>query len=345
MLGRALSRTAAFLCLSASLTAAPGAAWADEPAAADPAAADPDALFKGALKDMADKKYDKACPALRESYRLDRRATVLFYLARCEEESGKIATGLAIYDDYLALFDKLSPTEQKEEAEREQQATARREAILRVLPKVTLKLPGDAPAGTKITRASREGVQVPLAVNVPLPVDPGEVVVRVQAPGRPDWDHRFFIQAGEQKTVEVPVPPADKRTERGARIGKPLEPVPSYLPPLESDSQGQRIAAFVAGGIGIAGIAVGAITGGYTWGQKGAIETNCRDKLCNPKGEEAKDTASTFGMVSNVTFAVGGVALATGVILYLTAPAPAKLSAVPSRVVARPSGVEVTWQW
>lgn len=344
MLRRGLFAVAALLASFGLLMPVP--ARADEPVAADPAAPDPDAMFRNALKDMTDKKLDKACPALRESYRLDKRAIVLFYLGKCEEETGKIATAIAIYDDYLALFDKLSPNEQKEEQEREQQATERREALSRVLPKVTLKLVSDAPPGTRITRASREGVQVPVALNTPLPVDPGEVVVRVQAPGRPDWDHRFFINRGEQKTVEVPVPPADKRTERGARIGKPLEPVPSYLPPLESDSQGQRIAAYVAGGVGIAGIAVGAITGMYTLGQKGAIEDNCNlDKECNLKGEEAQATASTFGTVSTVTFAIGGAALATGVVLYLTAPAPAKLSAMPSRVALRPAGAELTWHW
>jgi hypothetical protein len=342
MLRRGLILTT--LCLS-SIAALPGAARADEPAAADPAAPDPDAMFKAALKDMTDKKLDRACPAMRESYRLDRRPVVLFYLGQCEDEAGKIATALGVYDEYLALFDKLSPSEQKEEAEREEQATLRREALSRVLPKVTLKLPDDAPAGTKLSRTSRDGVQIPLALNAPLPVDPGEVILRVQAPGRPDWDHRFFIFSGEKKTVEVPLPPADKRTERAARLGKPIEPVPSYLPPLENDSQGQRIAAYVSAGIGVAAIAVGAISGMYTLGQKGTIEGACRGQACNGDGEKAKDEAATFGTLSTVTFAVGGAALATGVILYLTAPAPAKLSGAPSRVVARPSGVEVTWTW
>jgi len=334
----------ATLCLS-SLAVLPGVARADEPAAGDSVAPDPDAMFKAAMKDMADKKFDRACPAMRDSYRLDRRPVVLFYLAKCEEGAGKVATALAVYDEYLALFDKLSPSEQKEEAEREEQATARREALARVLPKVTLTLPEDAPAGTKLTRTSRDGVQVPLALNAPLPVDPGEVVIRVQAPGRPDWNHRFFINQGEQKAIEVPVPPADKRTERAARVGKPLEPVPSYLPPLENDSQGQRIGAYVAAGVGVAAIAVGAISGAYTWGQKGIIESECLGRVCNLAGQDAKNTASTFGTMSTVTFAIGGVGVAAGLILYLTAPSKAKLSAVPTRVAARPAGVEVMWQW
>lgn len=324
--------------LASSLALVSGAALAADPP-------DADALFKNAVKDMGDKKFDRACPALRESYKLDPRPVVLFYIADCEEQSGKVATALVTYDDYLAAFDRLSPTEQKEEAQREQKATERREALQRVLPKITLTLPNDAPDGTKLTRTSRDGVAVPVAINVPLPVDPGEIVIHVQAPGRPDWDHRFFVNKGDQKTVQVPVPPADKNTERAAKVGRPLEPVPSYLPPLESDASGQRIAAFVAIGVGAAGILAGSITGAITWGQKGPIEANCLNHVCNLDGQAAAENAKTFGTVSTVTFIVGGVGLAAGAALYFTLPAPAKLSAVPSRITARPAGVEVTWQW
>lgn len=348
MLWRGLFLTGLLL---SSITVLPGLARADEPAAPGepPAADDSEEAFKkavrDAVRDMNDKKLDRACPVLRDSYRRDPQPVVLFHLAECEEKLGNVATALAHYEKYLDVFDKMSPDEQKEEAAHEEQATARREALVKVLPKITLKLPEGAPPGTKVTRTSRDGVQVPLALNLPLVVDPGEVVLRVQAPGRRDVDLRVVVKQGEQKTVEVPMPPADKSTDRVARVGKPLEPVPSYLPALEGDSQGQRIGAYVAAGVGVAGIAVGAIAGAYTWGQKGIIEDSCRGKLCSPKGEEAKDTAATYGTVSTVTFVVGGVALATGVVLYLTAPAPAKLSAVPSRVTARPSGLEVTWQW
>lgn len=329
----------AAMCLS-SLAALPGAARADEPASTDP-----DALLEQALRDMKDKKLERACPALRESYRQDPRLNVLFHLAECEEQSGKVATAVGLYEKYLEKFDKLSPSEQTDEAVREEKATARRDALARELPKVTLKLPANAPAGSKVTRTSADGLQVALVLNVPLALDPGEVVLRVQAPGHRDVEHRFTVKGGEQKTVELPVPILDRGTERNARVGKPLEPVPSYLPPLENDSQGQRIAAYISGAIGVAGLAAGAISGGYTWGQAGIIEKSCVDQLCTPKGEEAKDTAATYGTVSTVTFAVGGVALAAGVILFVTAPSPSKLSAVPARVVARPSGVDVTWQW
>jgi hypothetical protein len=337
------------------LAAAPRAAQADD-------TRDATALFNDGVRDLTDKKFDRACPELRQSYRQDPRPVALFYVGSCEDQAGNIATAVANYDEYLALYDRLSPSEQKEEAPREQQATERREALAKVLPKVTLKLPDDAPPGTKITRTSREGAEVPIALNVPLPVDPGEVVIHVRAPGRPDWDHRFFINKGDQKTIDVPVPPPDKRKENVSRVGKPIEPVPSFLPALENDGSGQRIAAYVTAGVGFAGILAGVITGAVTWGERPTIESGCKSypkgggqvQLCTPPAEDAANQAKSLGVVSTVTFAIGGVGLVTGAILYFTAPPPAKLSGgssaprsafLPSTVAVRPTSLELGWQW
>lgn len=338
--------------LASSAAALPGSARADEPPEPDLDAEvkdslrdSPDALFKSGLRYLEEKKIAEACLALRQSYRLDPVPVVLFHLARCEEAAGNVATAVSSYETYLERFDKMSPSEQKAEVDHEEHASARRQALLRVLPTITLQLPDDAPAGTKVTRTSREGLDVTLALNVPLPVDPGELVFRVQAAGRRDVEQRVVVKQGEHKKVELPVPPVDKSADRVGHVSRPLEPVPSYLPSLEGNSQSQKIAAYVAGGIGVAGIAVGAISGAYTWGQKSIIENACLGRICSVEGQQAKDTAATFGLVSTVTFIVGGVAAATGIILYVTAPSKSKLSAVPSLVAVRPSGMEVGWQW
>ena len=84
-----------FLVISAPATAA----------AQDLAAAE--ALFSKGLADMEAGRYDAACPAIGESYRLDPRGGTLFTLAECEAKAGKIATAVARYDD--ALFDRADP--------------------------------------------------------------------------------------------------------------------------------------------------------------------------------------------------------------------------------------------
>jgi hypothetical protein len=116
-----------------------------------------------------------------------------------------------------------------------------------------------------------------VALGVPLPIDPGEHYVMTQPPGGTRWEKRFFVQKGDRQTLDLTVasPDDDAKT---VRYSKPLEPVPALLPPLERGTSGQRIAAYVAGGIGAAGLLTGIVTGAIVWSQKSVISSNCRDR-------------------------------------------------------------------
>src|SRR4051812_48805392 len=59
-------------------------------------------LFNQGVEDMEAKRFDKACPAIEQSYRLDVRPGTLFALAECEADRGRLATAVARYDEYLA---------------------------------------------------------------------------------------------------------------------------------------------------------------------------------------------------------------------------------------------------
>jgi len=333
-------------------TLAVSLAWGLPVRAADDEAAEAEALYKSGMADMEAKRYESACPALRKSFRLDAKPKTLFHLAECEERAGRVTTAAAIYDDYLTRYDRLSRNEQLEELEREEQASKRREALEKDLPKVTFVLPVTAPEGTRVLRKSPDGGDpVPLAVGVPLPIDPGEHYVMIDSPNRARLDRRFFINKGENKTVELEVAPSTG-TDKPSRFVKPVEPVPTYLPPLNPGMPARRVAAYVIGGVGVAGVLVGAITGAVTWGQKSPIDENCSGKFCNADGEAAKDLAAVSGTVSTVSWAVGLAGIATSAVLFLTEPKKAKLGATPrgfsAGVSSRGLGgasLEMQWQW
>ena len=91
------------------------------------------------------------------------------------------------------------------------------------------------------------------------------------------------------------------------------------------------------GGVGVASLAVGVITGILTIGKKSTV-----DKLCSPTCFEKDRTAvldaesagKTLSSISTITFIAGGVGLAAGVVLVLTsgprrAPTTATLGAMP----------------
>jgi len=307
------------------LFAASNLAWADDPDA-PPAA--PKTGLETALADAEAGRFADACPAIRRSYREDPRASTLFQLAECYRKWGRIATAAVHYEDYLAAYDKLTDTEQKDERAHEEIASKQRELIEKQIPKVVLRVPRDAPETTRVLRRPQEdGPPIPVAIGVPLLIDPGEHVLTTEVPGRASVFTKFSVKVGENKTVEVEIPPASGKIDPTNKA-KPLQPVPSMMPVLDPGISGRRVAAYALGGVGAVGILGGLVSGVITWGQKPTIEKNCRGKICNPTGEAAKDTAGITGLISSVAFPLGIVALGGGAILYFTEPPPSKFGSL-----------------
>jgi len=282
-------------------------------------------------------RFKDACPAIKRKYLEDPRPATLYRLATCFDAWGRIATAAVHYDDYLAAYEKLPDSEQQEKAEREREnkASKRRQELEKEIPKVILRVPRDAPDTTQVKRRPLDdGPLVPVAIGVPLPIDPGDHVLTTEVPGRVSVFTKFSLKRGENKIVEVEVPPVNGRIDPTTKV-KPIQPVPSLTPSLDPGISGRRVAAYSLGGIGAVGILGGVVTGAITWAQKEPIAKNClvtNPKVCNPTGIGAKNTAGITGLVSTVAFPVGFVALATGITLYFTEPPPSKFGRAEPKV-------------
>jgi len=83
-----------------------------------------------------------------------------------------------------------------------------------------------------------------------------------------------------------------------------------------------RTAGLVVGGIGVVGIGIGSFFGLRAIAKnKDATELYCKNGVCHT--QEAYDdsqSAQSAAALSNGFFAVGGAALATGIVLLLIAP-------------------------
>ena len=71
--------------------------------------------FQRGTAAMAAGRFDEACPAIEESYKLDPRPGTLFTLAECEAQRGRIATAVKRYQDYLAFYTALAPEKKKKQ--------------------------------------------------------------------------------------------------------------------------------------------------------------------------------------------------------------------------------------
>lgn len=309
------------------------ACWSSAAAADDVAAAK--ALFNRGLADMESGQYDTGCPAISASYKLDPRPGTLFTLAECEAKRGRVATALARYEDYLAAFGRMTADQQKKQSGREAIAAAQKVALAPLVPELTITLPAAAPRGTVVKRDDVTLEEA--ALGVPLPIDPGEHVVTSQAPNGPVSELRVTLAKGEKKEVVLPVGTAaegqpaktETKPETPKLVTTALASVGPVAPPavvVAGDGGGQRTAAFVVGGVGVAGVALGAVMGGLLFSKTGTVSANCADTtpgnaVCNPTGKEAAEAGKTFGLVSTIGFAAGLAALGGAVVIFATAPA------------------------
>lgn len=83
----------------------------------------------------------------------------------------------------------------------------------------------------------------------------------------------------------------------------------------------QKLVALIAGGAGIIGLGVGAVSGGKTFSSWSSAKSECAT-ACGAGSQAQQDasTASTLATVSDVGFIAGGVLVAATAVLWFTAP-------------------------
>jgi hypothetical protein len=275
-------------------------------------AQDAQKLYDAGLKDMREGRYESGCPAIEQSYRLDAQPGALFTLAACYARWGKSYTAMQRYQAFLGEIDKMPPAERDKQQERIKAAREKLAELEPEVPTLSMSFSTPPPTGTTVEVDGRP--LSPSELATPLKLDPGE--------------HRVVV-----KTVEGDVKEYKEKLEPRAPLHLTLV-TPTPAPATESDSTEQPaegggdgagpqpmvVGAFVVGGIGLASIVVGAVTGGLVLGKKSVVDENCVDVVCNATGKDAVDQASTLAMVSNLTLGVGTAAVATGLVLLLVAP-------------------------
>ncbi|HEU4538158.1 MAG TPA: hypothetical protein VFS00_28750, partial [Polyangiaceae bacterium] len=300
---RARRASAASLAALALLATAGGAAAQPPPPSSESTQrAIAQSLFDEARALMSQNAYAEACPKLRESYRLEPASGTLVNLAICHEQEGKLAMA------YVEYNETLSRAQREGRRERERFARQRIDALT---PKLTiLRVQVEAPRESP--RVTLDGVElVPAAWGIAIPLDPGEHVLEAAVPDRVRF--RQTVQArgvGESQTVRVPAFGVGAAGASGSS-GSVFSRAPSA----------QRTAALVVGGVGLAGLGLGAVAGIVARSRWHEATEACPDRRCSDPNDLRLDgPAKTWADVSTVSFIGGGAALATGALLWFTAP-------------------------
>jgi hypothetical protein len=157
---------------------------------------------------------------------------------------------------------------------------------------------------------------------VAIAVDPGDHAFTFETPGQPSITRTLLIVQGEKDRRETIVFEGGMATPTPAPA-PPTAPIVAP-PPAASSVTGlgaQRILALVAGGVGVVGLGLGTAFGVIALSKKNDAQSVCSTDPCpTVDGSNKWGDAATAGNVSTVAFIVGGVALAGGAVLWLTAP-------------------------
>jgi hypothetical protein len=302
-------------------------------ARADSAATAQD-LFDRALVELKLEHYDVACPALRESYRLDPQAGTLFTLAECEARAGRVASASAHFSAYLERVGALSSAERQRQAARVQAAEARREELRPLIPRLTIRVVDGAPPGSVLLL---DGSQVPpVNWNVSLPLDPGKHQVElVLADGRSSSTELELLPGAALAVSVRPPEPPPPAASKPAPLPPPAAPAPpeprgalaqGAAPVAPQRRGGHRPWSYLAFGVGGAGLLTGSVAGAILISKRNTVSDHCDGKLCDDAGYAATRDVAKLDTLANLGFGAGLLGALVGVVLVITDREPSGAS-------------------
>lgn len=288
--------------------------------ASDQAAAE--ALFGEGRRLVAEGRFAEACPKFAESQRLDPAPGTLVNLGGCYEKNGQTASAWATF--------KLAASLAAQKGRTDYETTARQHiaSLEPLLSTLTIVVPKDAQIDGLVVK--RDGVTVGAPEwGLAIPVDPGSHAVEATAPKKKKWSSVAKVEGNAAK-VDLRVPKLDD--EESASVG-PISPGSS-----------RKTIGLVVGGAGLVAIGVGSIFGLQAKSKEDEALTHCRtDTLCSAQGVSLGSDAKSAATVSTILFGVGLAAVATGVVIYFTAPSgTSSPSTVAVRVAPSPGAMTMS---
>jgi len=266
------------------------------------------ALFDEARKLIDENQCDTAVPKLETSLRYEPSVGARLSLADCLESHDPLGAWTQLREAQRLAY--LKHDDRTKIAQDRATALEAKLAMVHVaLPADVVRQPGLEVRvdGTLIDSFFYESGTIALKA--------GPHVVEVALPNR-RWSQQVVAQLGATTSVNAQL----VQTNASAPVTvRPIE-TPSHDP-----GGAQRGIGILLGGVGLAALGVGGIFGGAALAKKGDIDAACGGsaQTCTaaPGSMDAgRSEQQNYARLSTLGFVVGGVAVAAGVVLYLTAP-------------------------
>jgi hypothetical protein len=269
-----------------------------------PAAAQ--ALYDDARQLVRAGKYERACPELKESFRLDPGGGTLLNLADCYEKQGKEALAWATFKEALVIAQRDRRGDRVQFARRHIVDLESRLARLTVIVSPEAQAPG-------LSVSVDETPLGEAAWGVAMPINPGRHLVRAEAPGK-----RPFVAI-----IDVAPASVDQKSLIPALVDVEQEDEPvaeGAQGSLERQASVRRTLGFGVLGLGVASLGIASYFGLRARSRWSDRDDGCAPVGCTDAARRAGEDARRAATISTVGFAAGVLLAGAGVYLVLAAP-------------------------
>jgi len=288
-------------------------------------------------KDLLGKKqYDQALAEFTASHEIVASPNARLELARCLRGMGKIVAAYAELGR-TAIEAKELVGQDPRYLRAAEAAASEREEMERQLGFVTLTIqnPTDATTvvvgGEELRRA---------AWAEPAPVVTGATDIVVQTPGKGPIKRSVSLAAGQRTSLVIDAQSGD------ALEGAPVPPGPAPAPPTETTSgmSPLRLGAYVAGGVGVAGLLVLTIGGVMAQSTFNDLNNTCHGP-CPPSKQGEISSGKSQETIANVGLGIGIAGVAVGAGLFALSLKAEGTKPAGTAVMVSPGwvGVRSTW--
>jgi hypothetical protein len=290
------------------LTAVPALADGVLPDVATPVQREQAQSRFGKGRDLLNKKqYDAALVEFRASHDIVASPNTRLEIARCLRQQGKLVAAYAELGRTAIEAKELVGQDNRYQRALDA-ATAERKEIEPQLGFVTLTVTN----ATDDTTLVVDGETIKRAAwSEPIPVSPENSQVVVTTPGHTPVTTAVKVGAGQKQALTVDALSADTG---------PATPSPTEAPATAQASTSgisMRTWAYVAGGVGVAGLVTFAIGGLMAKGTYDDLNNACQGGPCPASKQGEIDSGKTQQTVANVGLGVGIVGVVAGATLFV----------------------------
>jgi hypothetical protein len=261
-------------------------------------------LFEEGRELAKQNKFAEACAKFEQSYVLDNGVGTELNLADCHEHLGHFAQAWRYFDD-ASQRSSDNPARAKFAHDRAIQIGAK-------LATAVINLAEPDAAGLSVTIAGRA---VKARTVITERVDPGSIAVHVATPDKVVFDGAKQADAGATVIFDVGSP---------ATVTSVTEPAHDDGEP-DHRRRNRVIISYAVGGVGLATLATGIVIGlvadhNYRNDTSSCSKDGSGGLTCDPAPQAKAISDGKLADTATIISVVGAVAIAAGIVVYLTAP-------------------------